>query len=248
MRIIVIIPARLKSERLPNKLLLKIQNRYLFQIVYENIGSSKFVEDVVIATDSNEIIRICKALDYKFIETPDYFQSGTDRIHWASKQIHNEYDLIINVQADEPMLTGEDLDKFIDFISDKEFDVATIVTKIQNIQEINNPNVVKVVLDKQNMAMYFSRAPIPYPRDGFASINLAENKYFKHIGVYAYKPKSLNKFAELSQSDYEKIEKLEQLRLLSLGYKYLCYETRNDLISVDTLDDFEKVKQMLTKN
>ncbi len=245
MKNIVIIPARLQSQRLPNKLLMKIHNRYLFQIVYENISNSKLLDDVLIATDSNEIINICKSLNYKFIETPDYFQSGTDRIYWAMQQLEDKYDLIINVQADEPMLMGDDLDAFIDFISKKDFDVATIVTKIKTIEDITNPNTVKVVMDNQNRAMYFSRAPIPYPRDGFNSINLNEQNYFKHIGIYAYKPEILNKFAELPQSNYEKIEKLEQLRLLSMGYRYLCYEICKDLISVDTIEDYEKVLHMI---
>jgi len=155
MKNIVIIPARLQSQRLPNKLLMKIHNRYLFQIVYENISNSKLLDDVLIATDSKEIINICKSLNYKFIETPDYFQSGTDRIYWASQQLEDKYDLLINVQADEPMLMGDDLDAFIDFISEKDFDVSTIVTKIKTIEDITNPNTVKVVMDNQNRAMYF---------------------------------------------------------------------------------------------
>lgn len=247
MKNIVIIPARLNSQRFPNKLLLQINNRFLFQIVYENISKSKLIDNLLIATDSNEIANICKSLNFNYILTPGHFQSGTDRIEWANRQLNAQYDLIINVQADEPMLYGEDLDKFIEFISGKDFDVATIVTKIKICDEINDPNTVKVVLDNQNRAMYFSRAPIPFARDELISIDPAKDRYYKHIGIYAYKPEALKKFAELPQSYYEKIEKLEQLRLLSYGYNYLCYEIDKELISVDTLKDFEIVKQILEK-
>lgn len=245
MKNIAIIPARLNSQRLPNKLLEKIGNRYLFQIVYENISKSKSIDKVIIATDSYEIAVISKSLKFDYILTPDYFQSGTDRIYWAYKQLGQEYDIIINVQADEPLLSAFDLDNFINFINDKEFDVATIITKIQEVEEISNPNVVKVVTNHKNEAMYFSRSLIPFKRDGINSINLKQDIYYKHIGIYAYKPNALLQFAELPQSYYEQTEKLEQLRLLSNGFKYLCYQIHKDLISVDTLEDLEKVRLLI---
>ncbi len=244
MKNIVIIPARLNSQRLPNKLIHKIGNRYLFQIVYENIIQSKYVHKVLLATDSYEIAEICEQLKFNYILTPDYFQSGTDRICWAYKKLKESYDLIINVQADEPLLSSEDLDNFIQHIIDKEFDVATIITKISNNSDVTNPNTVKVVLNNKNEAMYFSRSPIPYKRDGLDSINLNTDTYYKHIGIYAYKPDVLKTFAELPQSNYEQIEKLEQLRLLQAGFIYLCYKISKDLVSVDTIDDLEKVKNL----
>lgn len=248
MRIIVIVPARLNSQRLPNKLIEKIGNRFLFQIVYENISQSKYVEKVIIATDSKQIIDICENLKFKYILTPDYFQSGTDRICWTIEQLNENYDLIINVQGDEPLLSSEDLDNFIEFIRDKEFDVATMIAKINNIDDIYNSNIVKVVLNNKNEAMYFSRSQIPHKRDGFEKIDLNQETYFKHIGVYAYRPQSLQVFSNLPQSSYEKSEKLEQLRLLQHGYRYLCFEIMKDLISVDTIEDLEKVKNLLSNS
>ncbi len=244
MKNIVIIPARLSSQRLPNKLIEKIGDRYLFQIVYENIHQCKFVDKVLIATDSNEIAKICENLNFNYLLTPDYFQSGTDRISWTYQQLNENYDLVINVQGDEPLLSSTDLDNFIDYLCNKQFDVATIITKIKNIEDISNPNTVKVVLNQKNEAMYFSRAPIPWKRNGMDNLDLNIDIYYKHIGVYAYKPSSLSNFAKLPQSDYEKIEKLEQLRLLQAGYTYLCYEILKDLMSVDTLEDLEKVREL----
>lgn len=242
MKTIVIIPARLNSQRLPNKLIEKIGNRYLFQIVYENVVKSKFIDKLLIATDSKEIAEISKNLNFNFILTPDYFNSGTDRIFWAYKQLNQDFDLIINVQADEPLLLASDLDGFINFIKDKQFDVATMITKIKEFEDISNPNIVKVVINHQNEALYFSRSPIPYKRDGITSIDLKNDIYYKHIGIYAYKQNALLKFAELPQSYYEQTEKLEQLRLLTNGYTYLCYQITKDLNSVDTKEDLEKVR------
>ena len=245
MKNIVIIPARLNSQRLPNKLLEKIGNRFLFQIVYENILESKSIDKVIIATDSNEIAEISKTLNFEYILTPDYFLSGTDRICWAYQQLDGKYDLIINVQADEPLLSASDLDDFVNFIKDKEFDVAIIISRIQELEDIFNPNVVKVVTNHKNEAMYFSRSPIPFKRDGINSIDLKQDIYYKHIGIYAYKPNALIQFAELPQSYYEQFEKLEQLRLLSNGYRYLCHKIIKDLISVDTIEDLEKVRHLI---
>lgn len=244
MKNIVIIPARLNSQRLPNKLLEKIGNHFLIQIVYENVALSKHIDKVIIATDSPQIAEICKNLQMNFILTPDYFQSGTDRIYWAYNKLQQDYDLIINVQGDEPFLLASDLDDFIKFIINKEFDVATIITRMNNFEDVSNTNIVKVVVNSKHEAMYFSRSVIPYNRDGLNSINLTADLYYKHIGVYAYKPHSLKIFSELPQSHYEKLEKLEQLRLLSAGYKYLCYEIAKDLVSIDTTEDLEKARQL----
>lgn len=245
MKIIAIIPARLNSQRLPRKLLKKIGTKFLFQIVYENAIRSNLIEKVIIATDSEEIHSICQENNINVILTPDYFQSGTDRIFWAYTNLHLNYDLILNIQADEPMLDTKTIDNFLEKISKVKFDVATMITRIESIDTLTNLNNVKVVIDHQNYAMYFSRSVIPYPRDGWNELNIAENKFYKHIGVYAYTPDALRTFASLSQSSYEKIEKLEQLRLLTIGAKYYCFEIEKDLISVDTQEDFEKVKQIL---
>ena len=245
MKTIAIIPARLNSTRLPRKLLSKLDDKYIIQHVYENVSQVSQIARTLIATDSDEIMAICKDLNFDAILTPDYFQSGTDRIWYAYSQLGRNYDLILNVQGDEPFISDNLLNDFLNFLSLNKFDVGTIISSNINSNEIADPNVVKVVCDSHNYAMYFSRSAIPYIRDKseIETTDISKlNIYFKHIGIYAYKPEALHKFAELPQSQLEKLEKLEQLRLLQNGYKYLCFQTNQELLSIDTAQDLAEAQ------
>jgi 3-deoxy-manno-octulosonate cytidylyltransferase (CMP-KDO synthetase) len=246
MKTIAIIPARLNSTRLPRKLLAKLGNKYIFQYVYENVSKVKNIAKTLIATDSEEIMDICYELGFNAILTPDYFQSGTDRIWYAYQLINESYDLILNVQADEPFISENLLSDFLNYLYMNMFDVGTIITPNLVITEISDPNVVKVVCDSNNYAMYFSRSPIPSIRDKdeFENAEISKlNIYYKHIGIYAYKPEALKIFAELPQSSLEKLEKLEQLRLLQNGSKYLCFQTNQELLSIDTAQDLVEAQK-----
>jgi 3-deoxy-manno-octulosonate cytidylyltransferase (CMP-KDO synthetase) len=239
---IAIIPARLNSTRLPRKPILKIGEKYIIQHVFENTSKSKYLKKVIIATDSQEIIDICKSFDATCILTSSDLPSGTDRIYQAYSKSNEVADVIINIQGDEPFVSAELIDNFINFLEFHTFDVGTIIKKIQNVEEIINPSVVKVVQNTNNYAMYFSRSPIPFFRDKAQNEWLNYATYFKHIGIYAYTIDSLNKFVSLPQSKLEKIEQLEQLRLMENNAKYLCYETAEFLISIDTFEDLENAR------
>ncbi len=245
MKTIAIIPARLNSTRLPRKLLAKLGDKYIFQLVYEKVSPVSQIANTLIATDSEEIMAICKDLGFNATLTPDNFQSGTDRIWYAYQQINEIYDLILNVQGDEPFISEDLLSDFLKYLDNNVFDVGTIISSNITTNEITDPNVVKVICDSSNYAMYFSRSPIPFIRDKneFENADISKlNLYYKHIGIYAYKPEALKLFAELPQSPLEKLEKLEQLRLLQNGSKYLCFQTNQELLSIDTAQDLAEAQ------
>ncbi|MGB9702209.1 MAG: 3-deoxy-manno-octulosonate cytidylyltransferase [Candidatus Kapaibacteriota bacterium] len=236
---IAIIPARLNSTRLPRKPILKIDNKYLIQHVFENVSKSKYLKKIIIATDSEEIRSVCHTFNAPCILTNPELPSGTDRIYQAYIQSNETADIIINIQGDEPFISATLIDDFIVFLENSNFDVGTIIKKIQDKNELFNPSVVKVVINSKNYALYFSRSPIPFVRDISNDEWLDYTKFYKHIGIYAYTVDALQKFVSLNQSILEKIEKLEQLRLLENDAKYLCYETSQYLLSIDTPDDLE---------
>jgi 3-deoxy-manno-octulosonate cytidylyltransferase (CMP-KDO synthetase) len=248
MKVIAIIPSRLASQRLPRKPLADICGKPMIQWVYEAAKKSKFISEVYVATDSQEIADACIVFGAKYILTSPDIPSGTDRIAIAFNQLNESADVIINIQGDEPFITSEMLDDFVVYIKGKEFDVATLISRISDSEDISNPSVVKVALSKDNYALYFSRSPIPHLRD-IPIENWCESAdYWKHIGIYAYKPESLKSFVRLPQSNLEQMEKLEQLRLLEDGAKFLCYETDLKLLAIDTPKDLEKArKRMIEK-
>lgn len=249
MKVIAIIPSRLASQRLPRKPLADICGKPMIQWVYEAAKNTTNIDEVYVATDAPEIAEACNSFGAKFILTSPDIPSGTDRIALAFETLHTEADVIINIQGDEPFITSKMLDKFVQFFADKEFDVATIISKIKNSEDIENPSVVKVALNKNNYAVYFSRSPIPHLRDLPIDKWTENADFWKHIGIYAYKPYSLRRFTELPQSNLEQMEKLEQLRLLEEGTKFICFETNIDLLAIDTPDDLENARnKMITIN
>ena len=242
MTVSALIPARLNSTRLEKKLIKNLDGIPVIVRTYQNICSTKLFDEVVVVTDSDDIINVLKEFDIKFLKSKEDHNTGTDRIAEFSKKFKS--DIIINVQGDEPFVLKEDLSKIINtFKNDIEnkINVISLMTKLISVEEINNPNNVKVVVDKNNNSLMFSRAIIPYKR--------VENNvnYFKHIGVYAFRNSFLNKFKKFKQTNLELTEMIEALRIIEHGYNIHMIEIDHEQISIDTIDDFNKAKSMLNK-
>jgi 3-deoxy-manno-octulosonate cytidylyltransferase (CMP-KDO synthetase) len=244
--IIGIIPARYASQRLNAKPLADIGGLPMIIRVWENVSASKYLERVIVATDDNRIVNVCKQFNCPYIMTNHELNSGTERVFAAYKILNNNENIIVNIQGDEPLLMAKDIDILLEQFLKTDFDVGTLITKVKNNAEIFNPSNVKVVLDKNNCAMYFSRSPIPFIRD-LPQENWHNKNFWKHIGVYAYNKNALEAFASLQQCNLENYEKLEQLRLLELGYKFYCVETDTKLVSIDTQEDLNLVREMIKK-
>ena len=242
MTVSALIPARLNSTRLEKKLIKNLDGIPIIVRTYQNICSTKLFDEVVVVTDSDEIINVLKEFDIKFLKSKEDHNTGTDRIAEFSNKFKS--DIIINVQGDEPFVLKEDLSKIINtFKNDIEntINVISLMTKLISAEEINNPNNVKVVVDKNNNALMFSRSIIPYKR--------VENNvnYFKHIGIYAFRNSFLNKFKKFKQTNLELTEMIEALRIIEHGYNIHMIEIDHEQISIDTIDDFNKAKSMLNK-
>lgn len=240
MKSVVVIPARLKSSRLPNKMLLDIHGKTVIQRVYERVIKSKKIAKVYIATDSKKIMKVVKSFGGKAILTSSKHKSGTDRIAEAVQNI--KADLIINVQGDEPLISPNLIDSLVSlFEKDNKVYFASAMHTIKSLADLNNPNVVKVVTDKNSNAIYFSRSAIPFNRD--EKINL--KNYFQHIGIYAYKKDFLEKYSNISETFLEKSEKLEQLRAIENGFKIRMIKTDYHSVGIDTIEDLIKVRKIL---
>ena len=242
MTVSALIPARLNSTRLEKKLIKNLDGIPVIVRTYQNICSTKLFDEVVVVTDSDDIINVLKEFDIKFLKSKEDHNTGTDRIAEFSKKFKS--DIIINVQGDEPFVLKEDLSKIINtFKNDIEnkINVISLMTKLISVEEINNPNNVKVVVDKNNNSLMFSRSIIPYKR--------VENNvnYFKHIGIYAFRNSFLNKFKKFKQTNLELTEMIEALRIIEHGYKIHMIEIDHEQISIDTIEDFNKAKSMLNK-
>jgi 3-deoxy-manno-octulosonate cytidylyltransferase (CMP-KDO synthetase) len=192
-------------------------------------------------TDDKRISDVIESFDGKFEMTSKDCNSGTDRIISVLDKIN--CDIAVNIQGDEPLVHSDDIDKLVSAFEDETVEIATLIRKIDKKEHINNPNVVKVVLDKDNNGIYFSRANIPFNRDNIDGI-----QYYQHIGIYAYRKEILKKFNDMESKILENIEKLEQLRFLENGYKIRTVETENVYISVDVKDDLEAVEKFIKEN
>ena len=243
-----IIPARYGSTRLPGKPLVDIGGIPLICRVWNAASSSKLLDSVIIASDDERIKQVCTASAAPTVMTSGDIKSGSDRIIAALDSIDGEYDYIVNIQGDEPFITGELIDTLLRKTIDSGADVGTVVCKIENKEELFDSSVVKVVLRTDDTALYFSRSLVPYVRDANADDLPGEATFWKHIGIYCYKREALLKFGKLPQSDLEIAEKLEQLRLLQDGASYVCLKTDIPLYGVDTKEDLEKVREILAGN
>lgn len=236
MRAIAVIPARLASTRLPRKMLRDVAGQPLIGRVYQAVRSSAVLDDVIVATDSDEIIAVCRSQGWKAEMTSAEHRSGTERVHEISQSV--AADVYLNVQGDEPMTRPEHIAALLELMKDPAVQVGTLKTAAASA-DIDNPAAVKVVTDSTGRALYFSRATIPYDRDG------ARPKYFKHLGIYAYRKPALDRFVALPESGLERSERLEQLRFLENGIPIYVAETAYDSVGVDTEEDLQRVENIL---
>lgn len=246
----VIIPARMSSTRLPGKMLLDVAGLPLIVRVALQAKKSRATK-IVVATDHEDIYETCKKHNLDVVMTSTEHQSGTDRIAEVVQMLGlSDDEIIVNVQGDEPLIDPELINRLAMFIATKKTSIATIAHPINSSDEIFNPNVVKTVLNKDNLAMYFSRAPIPYYRDGYNNAQDFEVPHqlniLRHIGIYAYQVSFLNIYNQLPCCPLEQVEALEQLRALYNGYKIAVMTTNHaPAAGVDTLEDLIRVRQII---
>jgi 3-deoxy-manno-octulosonate cytidylyltransferase (CMP-KDO synthetase) len=241
MKIIAVIPARYASTRFPAKLMQDLGGKTVITRTYEAALNTGLFDDVFVVTDSDIIFKEIETNGGKAIMSIREHESGSDRIAEAVE--HLDVDIVVNVQGDEPFINKEPLADLLEiFKSDTahEVDLASIMMEIKDWEDIENPNNVKVIVDQRNFALYFSRSVIPYPRDKEAGV-----RYFKHIGIYAFRKHALMDFYKLPMRSLEASEKLEQLRYLEYGKKIRMAETSHAGIGIDTIEDLEKARRML---
>ncbi len=238
MKAIAVIPARLASTRLPRKMLREIAGKPLIGLVYEAVRSSPLLDRAIVATDSDEILAVCRQHGWEAEMTSSHHRSGTERVHEVSGRVMA--DVYINVQGDEPLTRPEHIATLLGVMKNPSVQVGTVMTPASE-EDIPNPNAVKVVTDASGRALYFSRATIPYDRDG------TRPRYFKHLGLYAYRKEALDRFVKLPESSLEKSERLEQLRFLENGIPIFVGETPYDSVGVDTEEDLQRVIGILDR-
>jgi 3-deoxy-manno-octulosonate cytidylyltransferase (CMP-KDO synthetase) len=246
MKFSVVIPARFASTRLPGKPLQDIAGQPMVQHVYQQALKSSAAQ-VLVATDDQRIFEAVTSFGGQALMTSCHHQSGTDRLQEVAASMGWDDDhIVVNVQGDEPLIPPAVIDQVAQLINDgNEADVATLCEAITSFEDVANPAVVKVVADAHQRALYFSRAAIPWDRDGFASENpqLSANQYWRHIGIYAYRVSTLHAFVTWPMAALESIEKLEQLRVLANGGKIAVAETCQPIPGgVDTPEDLERVR------
>lgn len=239
MRVIAVIPARLGSTRLPRKVLREIAGRPLLAWVYDAARSSPLLADVIVATDSHDVMDFCRRNGWQACLTSAEHRSGTDRVHEVACSV--AADVYVNVQGDEPLARPEHIEALLLPMQDPSVLVATIKTPAA-MADVENPSAVKVVTDVTGRALYFSRAAIPYDRD-----HTGQPQYFKHLGFYSYRKPALDRFCALPESALERSERLEQLRFLENGIPIYVAETPYDTIGVDTEEDLERVEVILRR-
>ena len=244
MKTLAIIPARYESTRFPGKLLAPLGGKPVLKWVWERANAAKTIDKVVIATDHQLIFDAATEWGAVVMMTSMDHQTGTDRCIEVAQNFP-EYEIVINVQADEPFLDDSEIDELNQLIQkSSDFDVATLCLKLRTEEEINNPNVVKLV-KAGDRAHYFSRAPIPFLRDGGKTLKVTDHDYFQHIGVYAFKRNSLLNILNMPFGTWEQMEKLEQLRWMEAGYAFAVLEVAKKSIGIDTPEDLEAAERML---
>jgi len=256
MKTIAIIPARYGSTRFEGKPLVDILGKPMIQRVYEGVCESKLIDEVIVATDDERIFETVRGFGGKAQMTSPEHASGTDRVAEVARKLRAE--IIVNVQGDEPLIKGSIIDQSIRPLLKKEtIPMATLVTRIDEVKDWLNPHIVKVVLDQKDFALYFSRSPIPFPRDlnvqkllnsPPGGQSLLPRRIFKHIGVYVFRKKFLLQYAKMKPTPLEKIEKLEQLRALENGFPIKVTFVDYEPICVDNPEDIQKVISSLSQS
>ena len=234
---LAIIPARLASTRLPRKVLREIAGRPMLAHVVEAARRCPQLADVIVATDSEEVLAVCKKNGWRAEMTSSAHRSGTDRVWEVAQRV--PADVYVNVQGDEPLARPEHISALLGPMLDSHVLVSTIKTPCA-AADVNNPNAVKVVTDLAGRALYFSRSTIPFDRDNSGTV-----QRFKHLGFYAYRCEALEKFCSWPESELERAERLEQLRFLDHGIEIHVAETPFDTVGVDTEEDLRRVEAML---
>ena len=243
MKLIAMIPARYGATRFPAKLMQDLCGKPVIVHTYQRVADTNLFDQVYVVTDDDRIENAIREVGGKVIRSQKEHNSGSVRLAEASKDL--EVDIIVNVQGDEPFTDKENLQKVIDIFANdpqKNIAVASLMERITHPDDIANPNNVKVVVNKFNEALYFSRSVIPFPRDTNTKV-----PYYKHIGIYAYRKDALQQFTQLPPSLLEETEKLEQLRYLENGFKIRLAVTDIPTIGIDTPEDLEKARQRLSK-
>jgi len=228
----------------------------MIQHVYEGVCQSKLIDEVIIATDDQRILERVKSFGGKVVMTSPTHFSGTDRVAEVARKLKSE--IIVNVQGDEPLIKGIIIDKAIrPLLTDNTLPMSTLMTRIEEVRDWLNPHIVKVVADQMNFALYFSRSPIPFPRElqigrleshPFGTNRPLPRKVFKHIGIYVFRRKFLLNFSKMKPTPLEKLEKLEQLRALENGYRIKITPVNYEPICVDTPEDLQKVISYLSQS
>lgn len=239
MKTVAVIPARYASTRFHGKVLVELRGKPIIYHVYKNAKETPEIDDVIVAADDKIVLDACEALGIKAVMTDANHTSGTSRIIEAAKNI--DADVIINVQGDEPLINKNVLSPLIKCFDDETVDIATVKTLIKEKELIDDENAVKVVCDINGYAMYFSRAGIPYRRSDVKT----QPKYYKHIGVYAYRKEALLSTEKMKECEYEKTEMLEQLKWLYAGMKIKVIETDIFLHGIDTKEDLRYVEKII---
>ncbi len=238
MKTLAVIPARFASTRLPGKPLVGIAGIPLVIRVLSNVSRCRNVDRVIVATDDERIAVLVRENGGEAMMTPPDLPSGGDRVAWVAERIPSEY--VINVQVDDPLVGSDMIDPLIDALnSAPEFSLALLAKKIERNEEIASPDIVKMVFDSNGKGLYFSRSPIPFPRNSGAT-------WYKHIGPYAWRRDFLLDFSRWGQTPLEKTESLEMLRVLEKGYSIKCIITERDTIEIDTPDDLLRIEQYLS--
>ena len=242
-KVVVVIPARYGSTRLPGKPLVSLNGQPMIQRVYERAKSARRVDRVIVATDDDRIVKAVTSFGGEARMTRPDHRTGTERV--AEVAAHVEGEVFVNVQGDEPLLDPAAVDTAVSaLLEEPQSAVATVATPIKVPGDIMDPNVVKVVLDFDDNALYFSRAPIPWVRDTGSAIQV---RHLKHLGLYVFQREALLEYPTLPQGELERIEQLEQLRWLENGSKIRVAEVEHDAISVDVPEDVPRVEKLLQK-
>jgi len=245
MNILGIIPARYSSTRFPGKPLVMIGEKSMIRRVYEQAIQCREISSVIVATDSEAIEKHVKSFSGNVVMTSVHHKSGTERCQevlekLSSDQEHN-FDVVINIQGDEPFIDPGQISELAGTFRNPEVRLATLVKRIKSSEELTNPNVVKVIFDKNFRAIYFSRSALPYFRGKETSEWLDKSDYFKHIGIYGYRPEILREIVKLAASPLETAESLEQLRWIENGYPVHIVETEFESFAIDTPADLLKI-------
>lgn len=241
MEIICVIPARYASTRLPGKPLKDICGKPMICRVYDRAKLAKNISEVIVATDDERIFQAVEKNSGRAMMTRADHKTGTDRLAEVAEKF-SDADVVINVQGDEPLIEPALIEELAKQFEDESLQMATVATELTDAEEMNNPNNVKVVIDKNNNALYFSRSLIPYPR------NVGKSKVFKHIGIYAYRRNFLLNYAKMQPTELEQAESLEQLRALENGYKIRVIKSDCKFVGVDTEEDLKLVNEIYKRD